>query len=65
MTRNRFFATLLAGLLILGVADRIHRGAGKAILTIGTMSYVLYGFWNYDKPWARRMLNKPKSWWMN
>ena len=65
MNRKRFFTALLVGLLVLLAADRIHKGSARFIVGAGTLGYVLYGFWHYDKPWARRMLNTPKSWWMN
>lgn len=65
MTRNQFFGTAVAALLLLTIAEQIHRGAGRAIFQISFLSYLTYLFWNMDKPWARRILNKPKSWWMN
>ena len=63
MTRNRFFSTLAAGLLVLLIADKIHPGSARFILDVSFVSYLLYLFWNMDKPWARNILNQPKKWW--
>jgi hypothetical protein len=54
---------LLMPLLILLAAEKVHHGAGKAILTVGTLSLVTYCFVNSDKAWARRILDSPKKWW--
>jgi hypothetical protein len=51
----------LAGLLLL---EQIRPGLGRGFLAFGTLALVVYCFVNDDKPWARRILNKPKSWWM-
>ena len=51
----------LAGLFLL---DKILPGLGRAVLVVGTIALVFYCFVNDDKPWARRILDKPKSWWM-
>ncbi len=54
---------LVIPLLILLALERIHRGLGRAVLTLGTLSFVTYCFVNDDKGWARRILNSPKKWW--
>jgi hypothetical protein len=54
---------LLIPLLILLALERIHRGLGQVVLTLGTLSFVVYCFVNDDKAWARRILNSPKKWW--
>ena len=54
---------LVIPLLILLALERIHRGLGRAVLTLGTLSFVAYCFVNDDKGWARRILNSPKKWW--
>jgi hypothetical protein len=54
---------LLIPLLILLALEKVHRGLGRAVLTIGTISFVTYCFVNDDKAWARRILNAPKKWW--
>ena len=54
---------LLIPLLILLALEKVHRGRGRAVLTIGTISFVTYCFVNDDKAWARRILNTPKKWW--
>lgn len=56
---------LLIPLLVLLAAEKLHKGLGRALLSIGTVGLVLYCFINDDKSWARRILNKPKSWWMD
>jgi hypothetical protein len=43
--------------------EKVHRGLGRAVLTLGTISFVTYCFVNDDKAWARRILNAPKKWW--
>jgi hypothetical protein len=60
--RKRILQLLIPFLIVLA-ADKIHPGAGKAILTIGTLSLVAYCVVNSDKPWARRILDSPKKWW--
>jgi hypothetical protein len=55
---------LVIPLIILAIVDRIHPGLAKGLLVFATISIAAYCFINDDKPWARRILNKPKSWWM-
>ena len=54
---------LVIPIVILLALEKIHLGLGQAVLTIGTLSFVVYCFVNDDKPWARRILNSPKKWW--
>jgi len=54
---------LVIPLLVLLVLEKINRGLGGAVLTLGTLSFVTYCFINNDKAWARRILNSPKKWW--
>lgn len=54
---------LLVPLLSLLALEKVHRGLGRAVLTLGTISFVTYCFVNDDKAWARRILNAPKKWW--
>lgn len=54
---------LLIPLLILLALEKVHRGLGRAVLAIGTISFATYCFVNDDKAWARRILNAPKKWW--
>jgi hypothetical protein len=61
--KKRILQLAIPLLIILGL-EQIHRGLGRAVLAAGTFSFVVYCFVNDDKPWARRILNKPKSWWM-
>jgi hypothetical protein len=55
---------LVIPLAILLLLEKIMPGLGLASLKLGTLAFVTYCFVNDDKPWARRILNKPKSWWM-
>jgi hypothetical protein len=54
---------LAVPLLILLIAEKIHRGAGSAIVQISIVFLVVYCFINSDKSWARRILSSPKKWW--
>jgi hypothetical protein len=55
---------LLIPLAVVLLLDRISPGLGRGLVAFGAFALVVYCFANYDKPWARRILNKPKSWWM-
>jgi hypothetical protein len=41
----------------------IYQGLGRLDLTIAIPAYVGHPFVNDDKPWARRILDRPKRWW--
>ena len=60
--RKRILQLVIPVLFLLAL-ERIHRGLGRAVLTIGTLCYVTYCFINDDKAWARRILDSPKKWW--
>jgi hypothetical protein len=56
---------LLIGLAVVLILEHIHRGLGRAVFVVGPLSIAVYCFINDDKPWARQILNRPKSWWMD
>lgn len=53
---------LVIPLAVLLLLEKISPGLGRGLLAFGTLALVVYCFVNDDKPWARRILNKPKSW---
>ena len=62
--RLRIIAVAIGVLILTAALDKAFgQGTSRKLLAPLLPISLAIAFWNYDKPWARRFLDRPKSWW--